>query len=968
MRARVRPRTDPSTVVWAAAALAVSVAGWVVAARMANPLPAAAGGALGIALVVMMARRSADEALGERERRLRAIIETSPECIKIIDAKGTLLDMNPAGLAIIEAPSLDAVVGGCAYDLVVPEHRDAYRALNESVCRGTPGSLEFEVAGLSGRRRWMETRAVPLRDDAGGRIVQLGLTRDVTDRRRAEETRARLAAIVESSGDAIIGVTVDGVVTSWNRGAERLYGWTEEEITGGREATIVPSERREELSAILARIRRGEALENYETVRLNKSGARVPVAFTVSPIRDGTGRVVAASTIARDITGRKETEREMERAREAALETARLKSEFLANMSHEIRTPMNGIVGMTELVLDSELSADQRENVETIRSSTEALLAIINDILDFSKIEAGKMEIEAIPFDPRGTLQEALRPLALQAHKKGLELAFDIQELVPEAVIGDPGRLRQVLVNLVGNAIKFTEAGTVTVKITRLAGDRDLVELHFEVIDTGIGIPADKQNIIFDPFSQADGSTTRKYGGTGLGLAIVTQLVEMMGGRLWVESEEGKGSTFHFTLSLSSARHEDLRELPVRPECLRDLDVLVVDDNATNRKILVEMVRAWGARPQAASGGREALEMIEAARQAGAPFPLVLLDVQMPGMNGFETAEAILTRPELARTSILLLTSSGQRGDAALCRRIGVAGYLSKPIVPEELMHAALAIVDVPEDAERALVTRHTLRDGVPHLRVLLAEDNAINSTVVTRLLEKRGHEVVPVGDGRDALAHLKQERFDVALLDVQMPGLDGLEVTARVRARESASESGHLPIIALTARALTGDRERCLAAGMDAYLAKPIDARGLFQALDHLIPARPGRRPAAVGTTQSRGVLDREAILARTEGDAELLAEIAEIFIRDSRALLDTIRGAVARADSAELERAAHRLKGGLGTLGAKTAADIAQRLESLGREGRSAEGGPSAVALATELARLEPELIALAGRAALT
>jgi PAS domain S-box-containing protein len=944
------------------------MSGWLVAALMADPLPGAVGGALGIALVVMMARRRADEALGEREQRLRAVIETSPECIKIIDSNGTLLDMNPAGLAVIEAPSLDAVAGRCVYDLVAPEYREAYRALNESVCRGAPGSLQFEIMGLSGRRRWLETRAVPLRDEAGGGLVHLGLTRDITDRRRADETRARLAAIVEFSEDAIIGVSVDGIVTSWNRGAERLYGWTVDEITGANEGVLVPAERREEPSAILARIRRGEPLENYETVRLTRAGARVPVALTVSPIRDSAGRVVAASTIARDITSRKETEREMERAREAALETARLKSEFLANMSHEVRTPMNGIVGMTELVLDSDLSADQRENVESIRSSTEALLAIINDILDFSKIEAGKMEIEAIAFDPRETLREALRPLVLQAHKKGLELVFDIQETVPGVVIGDPGRLRQVLVNLVGNAIKFTADGSVTVRLTRSEGERSLAEVHFEVIDTGIGIPADKQGIIFDPFSQADGSTTRRYGGTGLGLAIVTQLVEIMGGRLWVESEEGKGSTFHFTLAFSESRHETIEERPVLLEALRDLDVLVVDDNATNRKILVETVRGWGARPLSASDGKECLESLERARLAGAPVPLVLLDVQMPGISGFETAEAILARPELVRTAVLLLTSSGQRGDASRCRRIGVAGYLTKPIVPEELLQAALAVIGVPEDAERSLVTRHSLREGAVRLRVLLAEDNAINRTVVTRLLQKRGHQVVPVGDGRDALERLNQERFDVALLDVQMPGMDGLEVAAHVRAREHASGGARLPIVALTARTLAGDRERCLAAGMDEYLAKPVDARGLFQALDRLIPGRPARHAAApADPAPARRILDREAILARTEGDAELLAEIAELFVRDSRALLEAIRAAVARADGGELERAAHRLKGALATLGAKTAVDIAHRLEGLGREGRAAEGTPSASALAAELAKLEPELTALAGGAVL-
>jgi len=961
----VRPRKDPLVALWAAAAVSVSVLGWVVAAWMANPLPGAVGGAGAIAFVVLMALRRADEALGEREHRLRAIIETSPECIKIIDAQGVLLDMNPAGLAIIEAPSLGAVAGSSVYELVVPEHREAYRALNESVCRGTPGSLEFEIASLSGRRRWMETRAVPLRDDAGGGIVQLGLTRDVTDRKRAEEARARLAAIVESSEDAIIGVTVTGVVTSWNRGAERLYGWTVDEITGLAETVLVPTERREEPSAILARIQRGEALENYETVRLTRSGARVSVALTVSPIRDSAGRVVAASTIARDITGRKESEREMERAREAALETARMKSEFLANMSHEIRTPMNGIVGMTELVLDSELTPDQREHVETIRSSTEALLAIINDILDFSKIEAGKMEIEAIAFDPRGALREALRPLTLQAHKKGLELALDVQEQVPEIVIGDPGRLRQVLVNLVGNAIKFTESGSVTVRISPSLGERDLVELHFEVIDTGIGIPSEKQSIIFDPFSQADGSTTRKYGGTGLGLAIVTQLVEMMGGRLWVESEAGKGSTFHFTLDLPSVPQEALEEGTARRERLRGLDVLVVDDSATNRKILVETVRAWGARPHPASGADDAMETLETARRGGAPFPLVLLDMQTPGAGSLDVAERILARPELARTSIVVLSASGRRGDADRCRRVGVAGYLTKPVLPEELLQASLAALDVPGSAGRALVTRQSLREGSPRLRVLLAEDNEINTTVVTRLLQKRGHDVVAVGDGRDALARLSEERFDVALLDVQMPGLDGLEVAARMRARERAAGAARLPIVALTARVLPGDREGCFAAGMDAYLAKPVDAQGLFQTLDRLIPSRRLPHAAPAAPAAPRGLLDREAILARTEGDAELLVEIAELFVRDSRVLLGTIREAVARADAGELERAAHRLKGGLGTLGAKTAMDIAKRLESLGREGRAGEGASSAAALAAELARLEPELIALAGGA---
>jgi len=792
----------------------------------------------------------------ERSLYWKAVVQSLADGIVALDRKNNIVEWSDGARRIFgygrrEAvgKNIDRLVGG-------PRVKEAL-AISRTVLRRNGPLVDTESVRYrkDGTPVDISISASPILWN--GRVEgAVGIYRDISERRKREREIERFQKeleslkefnenIVNGLAEGIVLEDASGRVVFINPAMERLLGFRAEELAGRDPKDFIAPEE-------LARIRKKtrtrrlrSTLETYETVLRSREGTPVPVLVSARSLFEG-GRFKGVLSAVTNISLQKRAEAELKASRLEAQAANAAKSEFLANMSHEIRTPMNGIIGMTELALDTTLSPVQKEYLYAIKASADSLLVLLNDILDFSKIEARMMDLEPIRFGLRDAIAETASFLALEAHRKGLELACRISPDIPDGLVGDIRRLRQVLINLTSNAIKFTEHGEVVIDATAESADRNHVLLHFTVSDTGIGIPRDKQKAIFQAFVQADGSTTRRYGGTGLGLAISCRLVGLMGGRIWVESEPEAGSRFHFTVRLGLQRTASRRATPAEPEEIRDLPVLIVDDNATNRRILKEILTNWQMRPMDVASGAEALRLLKRTGGRGRDFALALVDANMPGMDGFELIGRVRKDPALKGLKIMILTSSDRFGDVDRCRGLGVQAYLTKPVKQSELLDAILlaqgsrlAAGDAPE-----IITRPVPVAAGPPLRILLAEDNPINQKVAVHILEKRGHSVRTAANGNEVLDALDEEEFDAVLMDVQMPVLDGFEATARIRAREERTRR-HVPVIALTAHALKEDRKRCLEAGMDDYVSKPLKPEELFRTLDRIAREGGKRGPA---------------------------------------------------------------------------------------------------------------------------
>jgi PAS domain S-box-containing protein len=777
------------------------------------------------------------------------------------------------------------------------------------------------------------------------------------DRRRAQEDLDRFFTL---SLDMLCVSGFDGYFKRVNPAWQRILAYTEAELLSRPWVELIHPDDRDASVKEAQKAAQGQEIIHFENRFLHKDGTIRWLLWTASPFPEQ--QVIYAA--ARDITERKEAEetlasyardlrithteledqaarlaqlvKELETSKRRAEAATATKSAFLANMSHEIRTPLNAILGMTTLALGTKLSSEQQDYLTTVKGSAESLLEIVNDVLDFSKIEAKRLDLDHQAFDLRETVGDAAKVLAFRAAEKGLELACDITPEVPASLVGDAGRLRQILLNVLGNAVKFTDEGEVVLRVTTEPADDEPGQsnLHFSVTDTGIGIPADKLEHIFEAFTQADSSTTRRFGGTGLGLAIARRLVELMAGRLWVESDVGRGSAFHFTVPFDAPAGQ---ALPIvhEPKAIEGLRVLVVDDNATNRRILEKMLASWHLKPTAVASAAEAWTALNHARGVDEPFQLVVTDGQMPEVDGFALTRRIKRDQDLRHTPVVMLTSVGHADDAAQSRRSGVDVYLTKPVKHSDLLDALATLFGGSVRRERIETTAQPSSSPLKPLRILVAEDHPVNRKLVTTLLAKRGHTVESVDNGRsavDAVALSGTRPFDVVIMDVQMPTMSGLEASIAIRDREQTTGE-HVPIVALTAHAMQGDRERCLQAGMDGYLSKPIDVDRLIATIEAFGSGQsaPGAAVSAAGLSDA--IFDEQAALRHTGGDRKLLGKIVKLFRTDASASLRRIERALSRRDGDALWTTAHALKGSLATIGAQAARKTAADIERLGR-----------------------------------
>ena len=907
-------------------------------------------------------RKEVVQALQGSEALYHSLVDSLPINVTRKDLDGRITFANRPFCELVGI-SAEELIGKTDYDLSPPDLADKYRRDDETVATTGKVFHAIEENRAEDHVVFFQVWKVPVVDASGKVVETQAVFWDVTEREDNRRALARerdlLRTLMDSLPDLIYVkdaagcfVTVNqALLNMWgNPATESVVGKTSSAFASADLAAEYEAEDREVLES-------GTPIVDREGYIVNPFGDRLVYSTTKVPLRDPNGDVSGLVGIDRNITNRKRTEEELRRARQVADGANQAKSDFLANMSHEIRTPMNAIIGMTELTLETDLTASQRDYLTTVLGSGNALLALINDILDFSKIEAGKLDLDRTPFDVCEHVGETLKLLAIRSDQVDLELAWRIAPDVPAILIGDPHRLRQVLVNLVGNAIKFTRQGEVVLDISCKSLNAEAAVLQFAVRDTGVGIPEDKLKTIFGAFNQADTSTTRRFGGTGLGLAISSRIVELMGGSISVESQIGRGSTFFFDTVFGVGDETTMARADKTQ--LRGTRILVVDDNATNRRILGEMLTNWGMEPILVPSAENALDTLREAHRSGQAFRLVLSDVNMPDVDGLMLAERIRAIPEFQHTIIMMLTSGDRFRDISRRKELRISGCLTKPAKQSELFDGIVSALGFGTPSIASIeIPASDQTNRLPTLNVLLAEDSLTNQKLAVALLEKRGHTVIVVNNGLEAIAALETgELFDVILMDIQMPEMDGLEATAAIREQEKQTDR-HIPIIAMTAHAMTGDRERCLSAGMDSYVSKPIRARELMSCIGDCLERHSETKRGLTPTESPASDLDWDLALESTAGDRDILSMVVKTVLEEWPQLLKQLEEAIHNSDADIVERAAHTIRGTIRIFGAERIAETAATVESLARCGELAQLGGFFVRLNQQMQAVRSEL----------